>query len=380
MIKLRKLASIWLSVSVFVLSTFTAGASGELHGKFFLKDIVINGAKIVNYNLQYPFFLYEDTTYIPLTSDMGDICGFESRIDWDGRILEISKKESTLTNIRDNRFKTDAGSIYAWAEDGIDVYVCDGGLPALSGEDITASGGGAIRDAWRDERLWGMEHLDLGGKSVIIVNGVTYLPLRAFTNSECFGWDVYYDPNLGFCLSTNGGVAAKSFFSNVQASFNKGLASYIASKNKSLSVSKSQEMVFLFRRAAEVNNLDTKLLIAVTQKESNFNPSAKSSSGASVLMQIMPKTAEGMGLTQAQVMDAKTNIDYGAAYLRGQLDKFEGNIGLALSAYNQGPGNVSRGTYSRGYAEKVNGIVNDIDQYLAEGGYVAPEVKTTPKR
>jgi hypothetical protein len=379
MIKLRKLASIWLSVSVFVLSTSAAGASGELQGKFFLKDIVINGSKIVNYNLQYPFFLYEDTTYIPLTADMGDICGFESSIDWDGRILEISKKEPTLTNIRDNRFKTDAGAIYAWAEDGINVYVRGGEAPAAPGGDVTASGGGAIREAPQGTWPWGFEPLDLGGKAPVIVNGVIYLPLRAFTNSERFGWDVYYDPDLGFCLSTNGGVAAQTFFSSVQANFNKGLASYIASRNKSLGVSRSQEMVFLFKRAAEVNNLDARLLVAVTQKESNFNPNAKSPSGASGLMQIMPKTAEGMGLTQSQVMDAKTNIDFGAAYLRGQLNKFDNNIGLALSAYNQGPGNVSRGTYSRGYAEKVSNIVSDIDQYLAEGGYVAAEGKA-PKR
>jgi soluble lytic murein transglycosylase-like protein len=215
--------------------------------------------------------------------------------------------------------------------------------------------------------------LDLGDSSVLVKNGVIYLPLRAFAGGEALGWSLYYDPYFGICVSTNEGVPAQSFFPEAEANYNRGLVRYIRSINDNISAGCAQEMVFMLRRAAEVNDIEEKMLIAVMEKESRFNANAVSRSGAIGLMQFMPQTAAGLGLSVEQLYDPKTSIDYGAAYISRNIERFGGDVNLALTAYNQGSGSVSRGSYSRAYANKVQSAVVNIDAYLEDGGYVLPE-------
>ncbi len=92
--------------------------------------------------------------------------------------------------------------------------------------------------------------------------------------------------------------------------------------------------------AAEKYELPPNLIAAQMAKESSNNPNAVSNKGASGLMQLMPATAQELGVTD--IMDPDQNIDAGAKYMRKMLDKYGGDTRLALAAYNAGPGNVDK--------------------------------------
>jgi murein DD-endopeptidase MepM/ murein hydrolase activator NlpD len=97
-------------------------------------------------------------------------------------------------------------------------------------------------------------------------------------------------------------------------------------------------------KAAKQHGLPTKVFLRLVNQESGWDPNAKSPAGALGLTQLMPGTAQGLGVTNP--LDPKQNLDGGARYLRQQLDRF-GSIRLALAAYNAGPGNVENGDWQR---------------------------------
>jgi soluble lytic murein transglycosylase-like protein len=88
------------------------------------------------------------------------------------------------------------------------------------------------------------------------------------------------------------------------------------------------------------NGVDPTLVKAVALVESGFNPKARSSKGAQGLMQLMPTTAALYGVKN--IRDPYQNLAAGAKHLRNLLDQYEGDVTLALAAYNAGPEAVRR--------------------------------------
>ncbi len=96
----------------------------------------------------------------------------------------------------------------------------------------------------------------------------------------------------------------------------------------------------IFNAASTKYNVPLNLLKAVAKAESGFDPKATSSCGAMGIMQLMPGTAESLGVNDAY--NPEQNIMGGAKYLSQLLSEFDGNPKLAVAAYNAGPGNVSK--------------------------------------
>ena len=91
------------------------------------------------------------------------------------------------------------------------------------------------------------------------------------------------------------------------------------------------------------NSVDPLLLYAIMHQESTFKPRAMSNKGARGLMQLMPGTAVRFGVSN--IWDPKQNIEGGTRYMRFLLDKFEGDVRLALAGYNAGEGAVMKYGY-----------------------------------
>jgi soluble lytic murein transglycosylase-like protein len=132
--------------------------------------------------------------------------------------------------------------------------------------------------------------------------------------------------------------------------------------NKGLSAQQKLQVQALISKVAVEQGIDERLLKAVVQAESDFNPDEVSQTGAMGLMQLMPDTARELGVVDP--FNPYQNLTGGSKYLKQMLTRFNGDTSLALAAYNAGPGAVKRAggipniAETKNYVSKILGNLN----------------------
>ena len=132
----------------------------------------------------------------------------------------------------------------------------------------------------------------------------------------------------------------------------------------------------LVREAAERHSVDPALVRAVIETESNWNPSAVSRRGAVGLMQLIPTTAQRFGVND--LYSPQQNVDAGVKYLKTLLERYNGNLDLALAAYNAGEGAVDRAhgvpsfRETRDYVQRVQSAYFRPGSGRLDGAFINP--------
>lgn len=121
----------------------------------------------------------------------------------------------------------------------------------------------------------------------------------------------------------------------------------------------------IIQKAAAAHDVDPDLIRGVIQVESSFNASARSPKGAMGLMQLMPGTARELGVNNPY--DPEENVMGGTRYLKKLLNRYDGNVSLALAAYNWGMGNLENHPNgmpqeTRNYVSRITGLYSRSDQ------------------
>jgi soluble lytic murein transglycosylase-like protein len=121
----------------------------------------------------------------------------------------------------------------------------------------------------------------------------------------------------------------------------------------------------IVREAADRHSVDPALVRAVIETESNWNPKAWSHKGAGGLMQLIPTTAQKYGASD--VFNPQQNIDAGVKHLKWLLERYNGNLDLALAAYNAGEGAVDRAHGIPAFRETRNYVQKVQNAYFRPG-------------
>lgn len=135
-------------------------------------------------------------------------------------------------------------------------------------------------------------------------------------------------------------------------------------KSFSSYLNETKSLKDIFNDAAKKYDVSANLLMAIGMAESSFRVNAESKSGAQGVMQLMPKTAASLGVTDS--FDAEQNIMGGAKYISQLLDKYDGDTKLALAAYNAGMNNVKKYGGIPPFEETQNYVVKVL-KYMKEG-------------
>ena len=138
-------------------------------------------------------------------------------------------------------------------------------------------------------------------------------------------------------------------------------------------LNKTTNLDEIFEKASQKYNVPVKLLKAIAKAESDFNPNAVSKAGAQGIMQLMPGTAKELGVTDP--FDPEQNIMGGSKYISDLLKRYNGDVKLALAAYNAGMNNVKKYGGVPPFKETQNYVVK-VMKYMEED-FTAGTVKSS---
>ena len=158
--------------------------------------------------------------------------------------------------------------------------------------------------------------------------------------------DVFLDKGVEDCVGSTGAT---------ERSLNQGNKWRSLGKLKVERRTYAQAVQAIYKEAARYN-IDPNLVVAIVWQESRFRPSAVSEKNARGLMQLMPETASRFNVRDPH--DPQESIRAGVAYLVWLLDRFNGNVALALAAYNAGPGSVEAYLYGRRVILSSGKVIN----------------------
>lgn len=162
--------------------------------------------------------------------------------------------------------------------------------------------------------------------------------------------------------------AQSSNLNNDESYINLNGYSGITNNNRSTTITSRARINELIDEYSQKYGLDSDFVKAVVKQESGFNEKATSKCGAMGLMQLMPGTAKALNV--ADPYNARDNIEGGVKYLKGLMDRFDGDMKLALAAYNAGPNAVKKYNGIPPYNETQNYVRNIMSMYqrIQSGG------------
>lgn len=185
------------------------------------------------------------------------------------------------------------------------------------------------------------------------INSPSFEKVLQSTTKSNFG-TLLLDPRL---KQVNADIISTSPQINLTSALQEAAAIQTNTQN----ATKSQ-ILNVVNQIAEKHGVDEKLVQALIKQESGFNPKAKSKAGAMGLMQLMPSTAKNLGVQDPY--NIVQNVEGGVKYLKSMLNKYNGNVILALAAYNAGPGAVDKYDGVPPYKETQNYVRNILANYL----------------
>jgi soluble lytic murein transglycosylase-like protein len=150
---------------------------------------------------------------------------------------------------------------------------------------------------------------------------------------------------------------------------------FVAPELSAAAMANREKIEEMIREVSARYRVDPALVRAVIETESHWNSSAISRRGALGLMQLVPGTAQQLGVSNA--LDPQQNLDGGVRYLHSLLERYNGDLDKALAAYNAGPGAVDRAGGIPRYRETREYVQKVTDSYYRPGSDRLPRVFET---